>query len=67
MKNLDLFKKIKVIYTYMKQYHLKSKISKETFSKFMAFCYEDAVEYFARVKKLSKKDLLNIYIVTDQV
>lgn len=51
----------------MKQYHLKSKISKETFSKFMAFCYEDAVEYFARVKKLSKKDLLNIYIVTDQV
>lgn len=51
----------------MKQYHLKSKISKETFSKFMAECYEDAVEYFAKVKKLSEKDLLNIYIVTDQV
>jgi hypothetical protein len=51
----------------MKQYHLKSKISKETFSKFMAGCREDAVQYFARVKKLTKKDLLNIYIVTDQV
>jgi hypothetical protein len=33
----------------------------------MAGCYEDAVEYFAKVKKLSEKDLLNIYIVTDQV
>lgn len=51
----------------MKQYHLKLKISKETFSKFMASCYEDALEYFSSVKKLSKKDLLNIYIITDQV
>ena len=51
----------------MKQYHLKSKVSQETFSEFVAGCYEEAVEYFAKVKKLSEKDLLNIYIVTDQV
>jgi hypothetical protein len=49
----------------MKQYHLKSKISKETFSKFLAPSLEEAIEYFSRLKKLSKKDLLNIYAVTD--
>jgi hypothetical protein len=65
MKNLDLFKKIKVIYTYMKQYHLKSKISHETFAKYVAPSLEVAIEYFSRLKKLSKKDLLNIYAVTD--
>jgi hypothetical protein len=65
MKNLDLFKKIKVIYTYMKQYHLKSKISNETFAKYTAPSLEIAIEYFSRLKKLSKKDLLNIYAVTD--
>lgn len=65
MRNLDLFKKIKVIYTYMKQYHLKSKISNESFAKFLAPSLEEAIEYFSRLKKLSKKDLLNIYTVTD--
>jgi len=49
----------------MKQYHLRSKISKETFAKFMAPSLELAIEYFSRLKKLSKKDLLDIYIVTD--
>ena len=51
----------------MKQFHLKSKISNETLSKFMAESYEQAVEYFSKVKKLSKKDLLNIFLVTYQV
>lgn len=49
----------------MKQYHLKSKSSNETFAKFMAPTMEVAIEYFSRLKKLSKKDLLNIYVVTD--
>ena len=51
----------------MKQFHLKSKISNETLSKFIAGSYEQAVEYFSKVKNLSKKDLLNIFLVTDQV
>jgi hypothetical protein len=51
----------------MKQFHLKSKTSNETFSKFMADSYEQAVEYFSKVKRLTKKDLLNIFLVTDQV
>jgi predicted DNA-binding protein (MmcQ/YjbR family) len=51
----------------MKQYHLKSKISNETLSKFVAESYEQAVDYFSKIKKLSKKDLLNIFLVTDQV
>jgi hypothetical protein len=51
----------------MKQFHLKSKLSNETFSKFVAENYEQAVEYFSKVKNLSKKDLLNIFLVTDQV
>ena len=49
----------------MKQYHLKSKISNESFAKFLATSLEEAIEYFSKVKKLSKKDLLNIYAVTD--
>ena len=48
----------------MKQYHLKSKISEESFAKFVASSLEEAIEYFSRLKKLSKKDLLNIYTVT---
>jgi predicted DNA-binding protein (MmcQ/YjbR family) len=51
----------------MKQFHLKSKISNETLSKFVAESYEQAVDYFSKIKKLSKKDLLNIFLVTDQV
>ena len=51
----------------MKQFHLKSKLTNETFSKFVAESYEQAVEYFSKVKKLPKKDLLNIFLVTDQV
>jgi len=49
----------------MKQYHLKSKISEESFAKFVASSLEEAIEYFSRLKKLSKKDLLNIYDVTN--
>jgi hypothetical protein len=49
----------------MKQYHLKSKISNESFAKFLAPSLEEAIEYFSKLKKLSKKDLLNIYAVTD--
>jgi hypothetical protein len=49
----------------MKQYHLKSKISNESFAKFAATSLEEAIEYFSKLKKLSKKDLLNIYAVTD--
>jgi hypothetical protein len=49
----------------MKQYYLKSKISNESFAKFLAPSLEDAIEYFSRLKKLSKKDLLNIFTVTD--
>jgi hypothetical protein len=65
MKSLDLFRKINIIYNYMKQYHLKSKISNESFAKFVATSLEEAIEYFSKLKKLSKKDLLNIYAVTD--
>jgi hypothetical protein len=49
----------------MKQYHLKSKISNESFAKYVAPSLEIAIEYFSKLKKLSKKDLLNIYAVTD--
>ena len=51
----------------MKQFYLKSKITHEVFSKIFTKTYDDAVEYFSKVKKLSKKDLLNIFLVTDQV
>jgi hypothetical protein len=51
----------------MKKYNLKSKKSDESYAKYMAPTIEIAIEYFSRLKKLSKKDLLNIYTVTDQV
>jgi hypothetical protein len=50
-----------------KQYHLKSKSAKETFAKYMASSLESAIEYFSRLKRLPVQDLLEIYIVTDQV
>jgi len=49
----------------MKEYYLKSKISNEKFAKYVAPTLEIAIEYFSRLKNLSKKDLLNIYSVTD--
>lgn len=50
----------------MKQYQLKSKnFPNETFAKYMTDSLEKAIEYFARLKKISKKDLLQIFIVTD--
>ncbi len=48
----------------MKTFKLITK-SGETINKFCCQSYEEAVNYFAEVKKLSKKILLRIFIVTD--
>jgi hypothetical protein len=51
-----------------KEYYMKCKsYNNETFAKCTAYSLEEAIEYFSRLKVLPKKDLLEIYIVTDQV
>ncbi len=52
----------------MSTFYLKTKSNdKDVVSKILAESYEDAVYYFAKVKKLSIKSLLDIFIVVERV
>ncbi len=48
----------------MKFFYLKNKEG-EVLSKSSAYSMEDAISYFSKVKRLAKKDLLEIYIITE--
>jgi hypothetical protein len=49
----------------MKTYYLISKSADEIVNRFTCQYIEDAVSYFSRVKKLSKKDLLHIFHIKE--
>ena len=49
----------------MKTFYLKTKKSKEVLIKTSCYSIEDAIDYFSKVKKLQKKDLVNIFLITD--
>jgi len=51
----------------MKTFYLKPKKCKEVISRVSLETLEEAIIYFSKVKKLSKKSILDIYTVTDQV
>jgi len=51
----------------MKTYHLISKSANEIVNKFTCQYIEDAVLYFSKVKKLSKKDLLHIFDIKESI
>ena len=51
----------------MKTFYLNPKNSKEVISRVLLETLEEAIIYFSKVKKLSKKSILDIYTVTDQV
>lgn len=48
----------------MRNFRLKTN-SGETINSFYCQSYEQAVDYFSKVKRLSKKILLRIFIVTE--
>ena len=49
----------------MKTFYLKTKL-KETIKKINTDTLESAVKYFCEMKKMPKKDLLTIFIVTEK-
>jgi hypothetical protein len=50
-----------------KIFYLKPKNCKDVISKISIESLEEAIIYFSKVKKLSKKSILDIYTVTDQL
>ncbi len=51
----------------MKTFYLITKTGKDLIRKIEVSCVDDAVDYFSNMKKLAKKDLLSVFIVTDQL
>lgn len=49
----------------MKTYYLISKSADEIVNRFTCEYIEDALSYFSKVKKLSKKDLLHIFHIKE--
>jgi hypothetical protein len=49
----------------MKTFYLKTKL-KETIKKIDIDTLESAIKYFCEMKKMSKKDLLTVFIVTEK-
>jgi hypothetical protein len=50
----------------MKTYSLKTKETKETIRKVECISLEDAIDFFSKIKQLTKEVLLKIFIVTDK-
>ena len=48
----------------MKTFYLKTKITEEVLKKVDCQSIEEAIEYFSKVKRLSKKDLVDIFLIT---
>ena len=49
----------------MKTFYLRIKNTKEVLIKTSCYSIEDAVDYFSKVKQLSKKDLVSIFLITE--
>ena len=49
----------------MKTFYLKTKKSKEVLIKTRCYSVEEAIEYFSQVKKISKKDIVTIFLITE--
>ena len=49
----------------MKTYSLKTKETKEILKKAECSSLSDAIEFFSKIKQLTKESLLNIFIVTE--
>jgi len=50
-----------------KTFYLKSKAGKDIIHRLYAENHDDAVRLFSNTKRLSKDELLKIFLVTDQV
>ena len=49
----------------MKTFYLRTKSTKEVIIKTNCQSIEDAIEYFSEVKRLPKKDLVSIFLITE--
>lgn len=50
----------------MRRYSLRLKTTKEVIHSILRETYEEALIYFCKRKKLSHKDLLNIFLITEE-
>ena len=49
----------------MKTFYLRIRKSKEVIIKTQCYSIEQAIEYFSEVKRLPKKDLVSIFLITE--
>jgi len=49
----------------MKTFYLRTKKSKEIIIKTQCYSIEQAIEYFSEVKRLPKKDIVSIFLITE--
>jgi hypothetical protein len=49
----------------MKTFYLKTRKSKEVLIKTSCYSIEQAIDYFSKIKQLHKKDLVNIFLITE--
>jgi fatty acid-binding protein DegV len=49
----------------MKTFYLRTKNTKEVLIKTSCYSIEQAIEYFSEVKRLAKKDIVSIFLITE--
>jgi len=49
----------------MKTFYLRTKSTKEVITKTNCYSIEEAIDYFSKVKRLPKRDLVSIFLITE--
>ena len=49
----------------MKTFYLKTKSTKEVLIKTSCHSIEEAIDYFSKIKRLPKKDIVSIFLITE--
>jgi len=49
----------------MKTFYLRTKSTKEVIKKTNCYSIEQAIDYFSKVKRLPKRDLVSIFLITE--
>jgi hypothetical protein len=49
----------------MKTFYLRTKSTKEVIKKTNCYSIEEAIDYFSKVKRLPKRDLVSIFLITE--
>lgn len=49
----------------MKTFYLRTKSTKEVIKKTNCYSIEQAIDYFSKIKRLPKRDLVSIFLITE--